>query len=72
MFPLKFHTLFSLVLYASSSFCSLVPFDVDLTWESKAPDGNARQMILTNGQFPGPTLELDYGDEVEVRGILHT
>lgn len=41
-------------------------FDLTLTWEKHAPDGFSKYMILTNGQFPGPTLELDQGDDVEV------
>ncbi|GAB1315221.1 Multicopper oxidase [Madurella fahalii] len=44
-------------------------FELTLTWEVYAPDGRAREMILVNGQFPGPTLEIDQGDEVEV--IVH-
>ena len=54
---------------ASLSLCSRVHFEANLTWETRAPDGNPRQIILTNGQFPGPALELDYGDEVEVKKI---
>ncbi|KAL2127638.1 hypothetical protein VTI74DRAFT_10379 [Chaetomium olivicolor] len=42
-------------------------FDLTLTWEKYTPDGRSREMILVNGQFPGPTLELNQGDEVEVR-----
>ncbi|AEO69834.1 4c3f7579-281f-413b-9b04-61e62d660a29 [Thermothielavioides terrestris] len=42
-------------------------FDLTLTWETHAPDGRSREMILVNGQFPGPTLEIDQGDEVLVR-----
>lgn len=44
-------------------------FDLTLTWEEHAPDGRAREMILVNGQFPAPTLEIDQGDEVEV--VVH-
>ena len=52
-------------LYAFGS-CSHVQFEVDLTWETYAPDGNPRQMVLMNGQFPGPQLYLNFGDSVEV------
>ncbi|GKT49756.1 laccase abr2 [Colletotrichum spaethianum] len=41
-------------------------FELTLTWEKHAPDGFEKDMILTNGQFPGPVLEMDYGDDVEV------
>ena len=42
-----------------------VKFNVTLTWEDYAPVGIPRKMILTNGQSPGPTLELAQGDTVE-------
>lgn len=42
-----------------------VKFEIDLTWETNALDGVPRQMILMNGQFPGPPLQLVQGDEVE-------
>lgn len=41
-------------------------FDLTLTWEAHAPNGQEREMILVNGQFPGPALELSEGDHVEV------
>ncbi|KAJ9272789.1 hypothetical protein DTO212C5_1050 [Paecilomyces variotii] len=44
-----------------------------LTWEEGAPNGQSRQMIKTNGQFPSPTLIFDEGDDVEivVRNYMH-
>lgn len=44
-----------------------VRFPLTLTWEKGAPDGFERDMILMNGQFPGPTLEMNEGANVEVR-----
>ncbi|KAJ5783768.1 uncharacterized protein N7518_009445 [Penicillium psychrosexuale] len=41
-------------------------FELNLTWESWAPDGVARKQFLINGQFPGPPLIMDEGDNVEV------
>lgn len=41
-------------------------FQLDLTWETRAPDGVERQVALVNGQYPGPPLILDEGDNVEV------
>jgi FtsP/CotA-like multicopper oxidase with cupredoxin domain len=41
-------------------------FELNLTWGTRAPDGVERQQILVNGQFPGPPLIIDEGDEVEV------
>jgi len=31
-----------------------------------APDGVEREVILINGQFPGPTIEANWGDTIEV------
>ncbi|KAJ5795216.1 Multicopper oxidase type 2 [Penicillium paradoxum] len=42
-----------------------VNFELDLTWQKGAPDGNMREMILMNDQFPGPELRIDQGDNVE-------
>jgi FtsP/CotA-like multicopper oxidase with cupredoxin domain len=51
----------------NSSDCQeTVLFPLTLTWEKGAPDGFERDMILMNGQFPGPTLEMKEGANVEV------
>lgn len=42
-----------------------VTFPVKLTWEKGAPDGFERDMIYMNGQFPGPPLIVNEGDDVE-------
>lgn len=67
----KFSVL-GLLAYASRSLCKNVYFEISLTWGPGAPDGQPRNMIYTNGQFPGPQLTLDYGDNVEVYGIRYT
>lgn len=41
-------------------------FELNLTWGTRAPDGVERQQVLINGQFPGPPLIIDEGDNVEV------
>ncbi|OJJ30871.1 hypothetical protein ASPWEDRAFT_120138 [Aspergillus wentii DTO 134E9] len=41
-------------------------FELNLTWASGAPDGVERQQALINGQYPGPPLIMDEGDDVEV------
>lgn len=41
-------------------------FDLTVTWAKGSPNGVKRDMILINGQFPGPTIEVDEGDEVVV------
>ena len=60
-------SLFLLVLHVTLSSGRFVQFELDLTWAIYSPDGNPRQMVLMNGQFPGPQLNLNYGDDVEVR-----
>lgn len=41
-------------------------FQLDLTWETRSPDGVPREMALVNGEYPGPSLIFDEGDDVEV------
>ncbi|KAF1812998.1 hypothetical protein P152DRAFT_396454 [Eremomyces bilateralis CBS 781.70] len=42
-------------------------FTLELTWEKGNPDGGPeRNMIFMNGEFPGPTLDITQGDDVEV------
>ncbi len=61
-----------LLAYVPLSLCAHVFFEITLTWEIKAPDGQSRYVILSNGQFPGPQLNLDYGDDVEVSHLLQS
>src|SRR5450755_3734662 len=56
----------SLAVPTSSHSPSHVRFELDLTWEPFNPDGFTRNTILMNGQLPGPPLEVDEGDNVEV------
>lgn len=42
-------------------------FDLTLTWEKGAPDGFERDMFKINGQFPGPVIDLNEGDDVVVK-----
>lgn len=44
-------------------------FYLTVTWETRAPDGNAREIFVINGQFPGPKLEINQGDDVEIHLI---
>ncbi|KAI0814238.1 multicopper oxidase [Xylaria sp. FL0064] len=41
-------------------------FDLTVTWEEHAPNGVSRNMILINGQSPGPLIEVNEGDDVWV------
>lgn len=69
MAPLK--TLVALgVGLIGPAWAKLVHFDLNLTWQMGAPDGNVREMIFMNNQFPGPELRLDQGDDVEVRSFV--
>ena len=44
-------------------------FEWTLSWEEYAPDGFSRELILINGKFPGPKVELNEGDDVEI--LIH-
>ena len=69
-----YSTFFTLCLlaYTPLSLCAHVLFELNLTWEVRAPDGQSRYVILSNGQFPGPQLNLNYGDDVEVSRFLQS
>lgn len=58
-------SLASFALGDASTSGNTVTFPIKLTWEKGSPDGFERDMILVNGQFPGPTLNLNEGDNVE-------
>ncbi|KAJ5308882.1 hypothetical protein N7508_004261 [Penicillium antarcticum] len=51
---------------ALPSLGSIKKFELNLTWDTRAPDGVEREQALVNGQFPGPPLLMDEGDTVEV------
>ncbi|KAL2006467.1 hypothetical protein VTN00DRAFT_9135 [Thermoascus crustaceus] len=72
MMALSFLALLGLLRWASATAVDLqsgvsnkVFFPIVLTWDTIAPDGFERKAIVTNGQFPAPTLKLNQGDEVE-------
>jgi FtsP/CotA-like multicopper oxidase with cupredoxin domain len=54
-------------LFYSTVWSKTVRETLRITWEEGAPNGQSRQLIHTNGQFPSPTLVWDEGDDVEVR-----
>ena len=60
--------LLALLLHAQAA---LVTRNLTLTWETGAPNGQSRDMIFTNGQFPAPALTFDEDDDVEVGGGLN-
>jgi hypothetical protein len=57
----------------TSAACGAMPdtgvtrhFDFDIAYGTHAPDGVTRNGILINGQFPGPLIEANWGDYIEV------
>lgn len=41
-----------------------VTYNWEIDWVVAAPDGVPRPVIGINGQWPGPTMEVDVGDQV--------
>ncbi|KAL4884004.1 laccase-1 [Aspergillus karnatakaensis] len=59
--------LLGLGLNIGLSSAKLVQEVLELSWDYGAPNGGEpRQMVLTNGQYPGPDLVWDEGDDIEV------
>ncbi|KAK7924341.1 multicopper oxidase-domain-containing protein [Apiospora marii] len=42
-------------------------YELTITWEKGAPDGVERELFKVNGQFPGPVIEMNEGDNVEIK-----
>jgi FtsP/CotA-like multicopper oxidase with cupredoxin domain len=69
MEPRLFLQSFFALALAASSYATHV-YDLTLTWEDNAPDGGVpRKMVLINGEFPGPVLDIDQGNDVEVNVV---
>lgn len=60
------------LLYAAVAFAANHHYTLELTWDVGEPDGHEREMIFINGDYPGPLLEAQQGDwmEVEVYNAL--
>lgn len=41
-------------------------FEYTITWEKGSPDGFEREMAFINGRFPGPVIEANQGDNIEI------
>lgn len=57
-------------LFFTSAWAKTVKETLRITWEEGAPNGQARELIYTNGQFPSPTLVWDEDDDIEVSVCL--
>ena len=42
------------------------PYDFTITRGKIAPDGVQRDVIFVNGQYPGPLIEANWGDTIQV------
>ncbi|KAL2003357.1 hypothetical protein VTN02DRAFT_4177 [Thermoascus thermophilus] len=69
MAPLRSFLALCAAALAPSVYGASVSFSLNLTWEVGAPNGEPREMVFMNGQFPGPELRIDQGDDVEF--IVH-
>lgn len=65
MFP----TAISLLGYAVLACAHTSKFTLELTWKVGSPDGFPREVIFINGQFPGPLLEIQQDNWVEITVI---
>jgi FtsP/CotA-like multicopper oxidase with cupredoxin domain len=54
------------LLFAVYALAGTSYFRLELTWGKGAPDGYERSMIFINGQYPGPLLDIQQGDWVEI------
>lgn len=61
--------LLPLWLLATTALAGTRQYRLELTWQQGAPDGFQRELIHINGQFPGPTIEANEGDWVEVEVV---
>ncbi|KAL8334395.1 hypothetical protein RB598_008915 [Gaeumannomyces tritici] len=41
-------------------------YEYTITWDKGSPDGFEREMAFVNGQFPGPLIEANRGDNIEI------
>merc|ERR1711964_579987 len=55
-----------ILLWAQSSKAALRTYNFTIHSGTRAPDGVSREVYLINDQQPGPLIEIDEGDELEV------
>ena len=61
-----FSLLISCLSLAAVAIAGQSHFKLELTFGPGSPDGFERDMIFINGQYPGPLLEVQQGDWVEI------
>ncbi len=66
MIPRAFFWLLLCISFSHLSWAAKVRETLRLSWGVGAPNGHSREMIFTNGQFPGPNLVFNEDDDVEV------
>jgi hypothetical protein len=59
----------SILLLCHVSLCKVVREVLTLTWEEGAPNGQVREMVKMNGQFPGPNFIWEEDDDIEVYSL---
>jgi hypothetical protein len=47
------------------------PYHFVISRGNLAPDGVEKRGLFINGQFPGPLIEANWGDTIQVNIILH-
>jgi FtsP/CotA-like multicopper oxidase with cupredoxin domain len=53
-----------LLYFTEWASAATIYFAVNLTWANHTVAGVQREIILTDGQYPGPELRLNQGDDV--------
>ncbi|EKD18347.1 uncharacterized protein L3040_006778 [Drepanopeziza brunnea f. sp. 'multigermtubi'] len=48
-----------------------VRYKLEITNKTLSPDGRPRQMLVVNGQYPGPVITADWGDMLQIEVTNH-
>merc|ERR1712000_488237 len=66
VYPQKLVTCVAVALHAVGSRAALRQFSFKLHSASNSPDGFEREVYLINGQQPGPLIDVDEGDDLDI------
>jgi FtsP/CotA-like multicopper oxidase with cupredoxin domain len=58
-----------LCFFLHSALAAKRTFELTLSWKTGVPTDVEREMIYVNDKFPGPTLHIKQGDNVEVEVV---